>query len=122
MVWADGETEACALAHCAPDIVLVEPRRLIGTATSGDRPWIRPVNEALAAVDPQALVMHAGGIATPEDVRHVMGQGAHGTGCTSAVVFADDRRATVHNLIRAVREGWDQQLVSTTRWTHGPAD
>jgi triosephosphate isomerase len=110
MVWADDEDQARKLARYGPDIVLCEPRRLIGNAGHMDRPWIPRVSKAVAEVAPHALVMHSGGIADPSDVLHVMSQGADGTGSTSAVVFAKDRPAVTHTLIHAVRLGWDRRI------------
>lgn len=110
MVWADDEHQACKLASYGPDIVLCEPRRLIGTAAHTERPWIPRVTKAVAEVAPHALVMHGGGIADPEDVLHVMSQGADGTGCTSAVVLARNRPAVARSLIHAVRLGWDRRI------------
>jgi triosephosphate isomerase len=110
MVWADDEDQSRKLASYGPDIVLCEPRRLIGTAAHLDRPWIPQVNKAVAEVAPHALVMHGGGIADPSDVLHVMAQGADGTGCTSAVVLARDRPAVARSLVHAVRLGWDRRI------------
>jgi triosephosphate isomerase len=108
IVCADDEAESRTIARHGPDIILAEPRLLIGTASHAPRPWIPAVNAAVTEVDPHILVMHGGGIADSNDVIHVMTQGADGTGCTSAVVFARDKPAVVHGLIRAVREGWDK--------------
>jgi triosephosphate isomerase len=109
LVWAEDELQARTVTRFGADIVLCEPRRLIGTDVGVARPWIPEVNRVVGEVNPQALVMHGGGIADPSDVLHVMSQGADGTGCTSAVVFAEDRVAVAHSLIRAVREGWDER-------------
>jgi triosephosphate isomerase (TIM) len=109
MVCAEDESQARTVATYGADIVLSEPRRLIGTSIGAARPWIPHVNRAVSEANPHALVMHGGGIAHPSDVLNVMSQGADGTGCTSAVVFADDRLAVTHSLIRAVREGWDKR-------------
>jgi triosephosphate isomerase len=109
MVWADDENHARTLARYAPDIVLCEPGRLIGSAGHIDRPWIPRVSKAVTEVAPRALVMHGGGIADPSDVLYVMSQGADGTGSTSSVVFAEDRPAAARSLIHAVRLGWDRR-------------
>jgi len=110
MVWAADENQAPKLASYGPDIVVCEPRRLIGAAAHADRPWIPRVRKAVAEAAPHALVMHGGGIADSSDVLHVMTQGADGTRCTSAIVHASDGSAIARSLIHAVRLGWDQRI------------
>jgi triosephosphate isomerase len=107
MVCVEGVDEARRAAQHQPDIVLAEPHYLIGSAHRAERPWIPLINAAVADVSPGTLVMHSGGIADEADIAAVIGQGAAGTGCTTAVVAATDRPSAVTALIRAVRESWD---------------
>ena len=116
LVCAEDAAQATRFAAWAPDVILLEPHDLIGTAHRSHRPWIAQANAAVARVDPRVLVMHGGGVADEYDVRAILAQGATGTGCTSAIVRASDRRATTERMIRAVREGWDVRtdLVTST--------
>jgi triosephosphate isomerase len=107
LVCADDIGQAVRFAGWSPDMILLEPSVLIGTAHRRDRPWIAEANHAVAAVNPVVPIMHSGGVADEEDVRAIMAQGAAGTGCTSAIVRAEDRCAVTQRMIRAVREGWN---------------
>lgn len=107
LICADDVEQAIRYAEWGPSMILLEPPELIGTAHRHDRPWIPEANAAIASVDPGLLVMHSGGIADEQDVRTIIGQGAAGTGCTTAIVRATDRREMTSRMIRAVREGWD---------------
>lgn len=121
LVCAEDVEQATRLAAWGPDVILLEPHELIGTAHRSHRPWIAPANAAVAQVDPRVLVMHGGGVADEEDVRAILAQGATGTGCTSAIVRATDRRAMTERMIRAVRQGWDarDELVASTTTNDG---
>jgi triosephosphate isomerase (TIM) len=112
LVCAQDTSEAVRYAAWSPDIVLLEPHDLIGTARKAGRPWIAGANRAVAGVDPAVLVMHSGGVSDPDDVRSLVGQGADGTGCTSAIVRAPDRSEATAAMIRAVREGWDERIAA----------
>jgi triosephosphate isomerase (TIM) len=107
LVCAHDVEHAARYARWGPDMILLEPHHLIGTAHRCDRPSIAEANAVVASVDPAILVMHSGGVADEQDVRAIIAQGAAGTGCTSAIVRAPDRREMTARLIRAVREGWD---------------
>ncbi|HEX7291241.1 MAG TPA: triose-phosphate isomerase, partial [Conexibacter sp.] len=121
LLCAEDVAQATRFAAWGPDVILLEPHELIGTAHHSHRPWIGPANAAVAEVDPRVLVMHAGGVADERDVRAILAQGATGTGCTSAIVRAADRRVTIERMIRAVREGWDarDELVASTTTNDG---
>jgi triosephosphate isomerase (TIM) len=118
LVCADDTEEGVRCAAEGADLVLLEPHELIGTAHRSERPWIGPANAAIARVAPHVLVMHSGGVADEHDVQALIAQGADGTGCTSAIVRAADRRATTDRMIRAAREGWEaRQLVGSSTVT-----
>ena len=107
LVCADDIHEAKRYAEWSPDMILLEPHDLIGTTDGRNRPSIAHANAAIASVDPDVLVMHSGGVADERDVHAIIAQGADGTGCTSAIVRAGDRREMTARMIRAVRGAWD---------------
>lgn len=104
---ASGEREAASIAELSPDILLYEPREMIGHRGGARRPWIRQINALVRSIEPRTLIMHAGGIATPEDARDVIRAGAMGTGATSAIVKASDRSEIIEGFLSAVRDAWD---------------
>lgn len=120
LVCANDVHEASRYAAWAPDLILLEPHDLIGTNNGQERPSIAEANAAIAEVDSRVLVMHSGGVATERDVREIISQGADGTGCTTAIVRAADRREVTARMIGAVRAGWDTRRVasSLTRPAH----
>jgi triosephosphate isomerase (TIM) len=103
---AADEGEAAAIAALSPDILLYEPRAMIGHGGGARRPWIPPVNALVRAIAPGTLLMHAGGVATPEDARNVIRAGAAGTGATSAIVNAGDPSEIIEGFLSAVRDAW----------------
>jgi triosephosphate isomerase (TIM) len=107
LVCAGTVEQATRYAALAPDLILLEPHELIGTDGHRRRPSIAEANAAVAGVDPGVLVMHSGGVAGEHQARAIMAQGAAGTGCTTAIVRAADRRDMTGRMIGAVREGWD---------------
>ena len=67
--------------------------------------------EALVrAVEPRTLIMHAGGVATPEDAGEIVRAGAAGTGATSAIINARDRGKVIEGFLGAVRQAFDGAL------------
>jgi triosephosphate isomerase (TIM) len=85
---------------------------MIGHGGGARRPWIPTVNALVRAIEPRMLIMHAGGVATPQDARDVIRAGAAGTGATSAIIKASDRSGIVEGLLGAVREAWDSRATS----------
>jgi triosephosphate isomerase len=110
LVCADTPEEAAAIAHLAPNIILAEPPALIGQAGSGvaGRDWVARTNELVRAIDPRIRILHSAGIRGPQDVADIVLMGAEATGCTSAVVKAQDPGAMLEAMIRALREAWDK--------------
>jgi triosephosphate isomerase len=104
---AADERDAAFIAALSPDILLYEPRAMIGHGGGARRPWIPQINALVRAIAPRTLIMHAGGVATPEDARNVIRAGAAGTGATSAIVQARDRGEIIEGFLSAVREAWD---------------
>ena len=72
MVCAADDRAVRALLPLAPTVVLYEPPSLIGRAGGGDRPWIVCITAEAAAVAPEVLMMHAGGVAVPDDAFRIM--------------------------------------------------
>ena len=104
LVCAADEAAAAAVAALSPDILLYEPRALIGHAGGARRPWIPRINALVRAIEPRTLIMHAGGVATPENARDVVRAGAAGTGATSAIISAPDRGKVVEGFLSAIRQ------------------
>lgn len=109
LLCADDLEQATRYARWSPTILLFEPPELIGTAHRAPRPWIAEANTAVGRVDPNIVVMHSGGIADEHDVRALIAQGAAGTGCSTAIVRADDPPDMTTRMIRAAREGFDSR-------------
>jgi triosephosphate isomerase len=116
---AADKQDAAFIAALSPDILLYEPRAMIGHGGGARRPWIPQINALVRAIAPRTLIMHAGGVATPEDARNVIRAGAPGTGATSAIVQARDPGEIIEGFLTAVRDAWDssprpkQQLESS---------
>jgi triosephosphate isomerase (TIM) len=104
---AADERDAASIAALSPDILLYEPRAMIGHGGGARRPWIPQINALVRAIAPRTLIMHAGGVATPDDARNVIRAGAAGTGATSAIVKAHDRSEIIEGFLSAVRDAWD---------------
>ncbi len=109
IVCADSPEEAAAIAHLHPDIVLAEPPELIGTGKSVGKEkseFIHRTLEMVKAIDLEIIVFISGGIRTAEDVAEVIRMGAEATGCTSAIMEAEDPVKTTEEMVRALREAW----------------
>lgn len=107
MVCAGQEREVIELLPLRPTIILFEPPELIGHRGGADRPWIEPVNQVVSDVAPDVLMMHAGGVGTPDDAYQIMRSGADGTGSTSGVLQDRSPSHAVAQFIDAVRRGFD---------------
>lgn len=107
MVCAGSDEEALSLARLEPTIILYEPPHLIGAAGGGDRPWIRGIDDRVRSVAPGVLMMHAGGVSTPDDAFQIMRSGAAGTGSTSGVLQAPSPAMAAREFIEAVRRGFE---------------
>ena len=114
MVCAGSDEQALAIAELAPTIILSEPPQLIGGAGGTERPWIRGIDALVRDAAPGVLMMHAGGVGSPEDARRIMRLGAAGTGSTSGVLRADSPALAVGEFIAAVRFGFDEHLAGVT--------
>lgn len=108
IVCAASTTASIRFAALAPTAILYEPPELIGTAGASPRDWIAGSNFEVQQSHPQVLMMHAGGVGTPEVARTIMVAGADGTGSTSGVLNAEDPTDAARQFIAAVRNGWDE--------------
>ncbi len=109
---AASEEEAVRFAELAPTAVLFEPPALIGTTGADPRPWIGSANRSVRAAHPDVLMMHAGGVASPEIARAIMTSGADGTGSTSGILSAADPISAARAFISATRAGWEAAQVN----------
>ncbi|RFA07097.1 hypothetical protein B7R21_16690 [Subtercola boreus] len=107
IVCAGSEQDALRFAGLGPAAILFEPPELIGTMGDQPREWIPRANREVRERTPGVLMMHAGGVTTPEIARSILQAGADGTGSTGGVLRAADPRAAARLFIRATREGWD---------------
>jgi triosephosphate isomerase len=108
IVCADTEADVHAVAALEPSAILFEPPELIGTATTGERAWIGPIDDVVRRQTTKVLMMHAGGVATPAVAQAIMRAGADGTGSTSGVLGADEPLTAARDFIAATRAGWDE--------------
>jgi len=102
IVCADSIAEARAISTLEPDVMLCEPKELIGTGTSSDISYMQQTNEAVKSVNPNMFVLQAAGISTPADVRKALESGAEGTGGTSGIIATADPVATLKEMIAEV--------------------
>ncbi len=107
MVCAGTESDVIQLLPLRPTIILFEPPEFIGHPGGTGRPWIAQVNAKTRAVAPEVLMMHAGGVGTPEDAYQIMRSGADGTGSTSGVLRDEKPTRAVELFIAAARRGFD---------------
>lgn len=98
-----GEAVRCSLLN--PTAILFEPPALIGTSGSSSRTWIAEANKAVRDTSPGVLMMHAGGVSSPEIAMRIMADGADGTGSTSGILAAADRPEAARSFIAATRHG-----------------
>lgn len=109
IVCSDSIAEARAVAELAPDIVVAEPTELIGTGKTSDMDYVLKSIAAVKEVNPNVMVLQGAGISCGRDVYNVILAGAEATGTSSGVVKAKDRYAMVDEMIKAVRDAWDER-------------
>lgn len=109
LVCVDNIEQALCVAEFRPDLLLLESEAQIGRSdTSADIGHIRRAKELLSGIDPAISVMFSSGIHTEADVVAVIRAGAEGTGCTSAIMCADDPAAKMDTMLRTLRRTWDE--------------
>jgi triosephosphate isomerase (TIM) len=109
MVCADNLEEAVAVAHLSPNIIIAESPALIGVGRrdAQDRQAVARINEAVWKVNPEIRVLHGAGISTGQDVYDIMAAGSQGAGSTSGIILAKDPLAMLEEMIRSMRQAWD---------------
>jgi triosephosphate isomerase len=108
MVCADTIEEAAAIAHLAPNIIVVEQPELIGTGKIGDMEYIRRSIEVIHSINPEIQILNAAGISSADDVYRIIKAGAMATGSSSAIFKAGDPITMAEEMLRAVRMAWDE--------------
>jgi len=108
IVCADTIEEAEAIAHFAPNIIVAEPTRLIGTGQPGDEEYVVETTAAIKRINPEILVLQGAGISNGRDVYNVIKAGADATGTTSGIMKAADPEAMLDEMICAVRTAWNE--------------
>lgn len=110
IVCADTPAEAAAIAQLEPNIILPEPPELIGRGAAADlkKNFILSSNNLIHKINPEIHVLHSAGIRTGEDVAELVRLGAEAVGSTSGVIKADDPISKLEEMIRSLRETWDQ--------------
>lgn len=109
MVCSDSVQEAAAIAHFAPNIIVVEPKDRIGSNDKGSHELLREAVQAVHAINSEIIVFPSAGIRNGEDVYDVIRAGANGTGSSSAIAAADDPAAMVDEMVSAVRAAWNDR-------------
>lgn len=109
MACADDLGDAVVVAALRPNAIIVEEPLLIGGGSRDDAGTraIAAANEAVWSVDPAIRVLHGAGIKGARDVYDVIAAGAQGTGSSSAIFAAPDPLAMLEDMIRSVRDAWD---------------
>ena len=97
------------IAQLNPDIIVAEPSELIGTGITSGPEYVAASMKAVKDVNPDILVLQGAGISNGKDVYDTILSGAEATGSSSGVVKAPDRAAMVDEMIRAVRQAWDER-------------
>ncbi len=108
IVCADSVEEVAAIAEMGPNLIVAEPTELIGTGVASDMGYVVDTIEAVRKINPDIMVLQGAGISGPEDVENVIRAGAQATGCTSGILKAEDPEAAAWEMLRALRETWDE--------------
>lgn len=111
IVCADTPEETAAVAHLAPNIIIVESPELIGGGKrdKNDMNNIAVTENAIKAINSNISVIHGAGISCGQDVYDIIIQGADGTGSTSGVIKAANPFAMLEEMISAVREAYEKR-------------
>ncbi len=108
IVCADSVAEVKAIAEMGPNLIVAEPTDLIGTGVAADMGYVKETIEIVRKINPDIMVLQGAGISGPADVANVMRAGAQATGVTSAVMKAKDPEAAAWELLRTLREVYDE--------------
>ena len=102
LVCCDTVEDAKRIAALKPDIIICEPTSLIGTGQTSSDDYIRETNEVIRSISEHTLILQAASISSGEDVYRVMMKGADGSGATSGILNAADRRAKIVEMLEAL--------------------
>jgi triosephosphate isomerase len=109
MVCADDLEDAAKKANMAPNIIIVESPELIGVGkrSEDDKTLIQKINQTIWQINPEIRVLHGAGISNGRDVYNIIVAGSQGSGSTSGILKAENPFAMVEEMIRSVRQAWD---------------
>lgn len=102
LVCADSERQCRAVAALGPTVIVCEPTARIGTESMDTGDYAERTTRAVKQVDPQVMVAQTAGVTRGTDITRVLALGADGSGGTSGIVNAPDRRAALTELLAAV--------------------
>lgn len=102
LVCCDTVEDAKRIAALKPDIIICEPTSLIGTGQTSSDDYIRETNEVIRSISEHTLILQAASISSGEDVSRVMMKGADGSGATSGILNAADRRGKIVEMLEAL--------------------
>lgn len=109
MVCASSLPEVQAVVCLRPDIVVAEPEELIGTGTCGGGTYVESCMSTVRRMDPHIPVLVGAGIRNGDDVYQIMLHGADGTGSSSGIALANDRRKMILEMADALWQGWNDR-------------
>jgi len=110
---AEFATIACAadvkesrkVAKVGPDMILIEPPKLVGTGIPVSRAKpdvVRNSVKAIKRINAKIKVICGAGITTGEDVARAIELGAEGVGLSSGLVCAKDQRAAMEDIVSGI--------------------
>ncbi len=109
LVCADSTAEAAAVAALGADIVLAEPTDLIGTGHIVDESYMIEAAKLIKGVNPDASIMIASGVVTPEDCYKIVKMGSDGTGGTSGILNAPDPAVRIQEMAEAIIKAYKER-------------
>ncbi|MCJ7734653.1 MAG: triose-phosphate isomerase [Anaerolineales bacterium] len=110
MVCAGNISEIQDITKMNPNILLAEAPELIGTGKRSpeDMEVIQRINDLVWSINPAIRILHGAGISCGQDVYDVIAAGAQATGSTSGIIKANSPAGMMDEMLRNVREAWDQ--------------
>ena len=108
IVCADSVEELIACAKLLPNLLVAEPTDLIGTGVTAGSDYVRETLQAVAAINPNIMVLQGAGISNGQDVYDTIRLGVMATGSTSGIIKAKDPAAMVEEMLYNLRKAWDE--------------
>lgn len=102
IVAADTPAEARAIATLGPDVMLCEPTSLIGSGSTSPGDYVAATNAAVRSVNKEIMILQAAGVSGGDDVYRLVMAGADGSGATSGILNAPDRREKIAEMLEAL--------------------